>query len=367
MAGVKPDEENHTIMISPFEPRTGVPTEDVPLNQCQSFRISYVPQSQLENFRNTLHNHVLALVDYGRTPPTRFDSKGLHISIDMEQYVEPNLTEVWTSSSAISTNQANGVHMAFNGTMAAGHVQCEEFDGIPLEEVVGSAYTRILETLSALGYPHLFRMWNYFPAINAEQTGLERYKRFCIGRHHAFFKRFREYKWVLPAASAVGTRSGPFQVYFLAGKPKAVHIENPRQISAYDYPSIYGPKSPSFARATLASMPSWSPFFIAGTASIVGHNTQHEGDLFKQTNETVSNLNALLDHAKKDNDAVLGGNPSLNLLKVYVRHEQHIKSAKEVIEHHFGHRIPTLYLQGEMCRKDLLVEIEALYTGERLS
>jgi len=227
---------------------------------------------------------------------------------------------------------------------------------------VYSAYSRILDTLSVLGYPHLFRIWNYFPAINAKQQGLERYKRFCIGRHRAFSERYKEYKLVLPAASAVGTRSGPFQLYFLAGRPKAIHIENPRQISAYDYPRMYGLKSPSFARATFTSMPSWSYLFIAGTASIVGHATQHKDDCFKQTKETLSNLESLMEQAKKANREVLRSNPSLSLLKVYVRHDQHIEIVKETIKKYFDHQIPTLYLSGEMCRGNLLVEIEALYT-----
>jgi chorismate lyase/3-hydroxybenzoate synthase len=349
-------------MISPSNKKSIVPPEKGPLDPNQSIRITYVLQSQLKHFLSANQNHVLTCIDYRRFPPALLDTNVLSFSVNMEQFNEPPLTEVWTSPLPISISQVNGIHVAFNEEIVVGYVQCEELDDIPLDEVVYSAYSRILDALPVLGYPHLFRIWNYFPAINSEQNGLERYKRFCIGRHRAFSERYREYKSVLPAASAVGTRLGPFRLYFLAGKPKAIHIENPRQISSYDYPQMYGPKSPSFARGTLTSMPSWSYLFIAGTASIVGHATQHKDDCFKQTRETLANFESLMEHGKKANREVLSSNPSLSLLKVYVRHDQHIEIIKETIGHYFGHHIPTLYLSCEMCRKNLLVEIEALYT-----
>ena len=251
--------------------------------------------------------------------------------------------------------------MAYNEEVVFGYIQGEESDKSGLVEEAYSLYSRVFDVLSLLGDLHLYRMWNYFPAINEEQQGLERYKQFCIGRHRAFSEHFRDFLSVLPAASAVGTPSGPFHLYFLAGKPKGMHIENPRQISAYDYPRIYGPKSPSFARATCISLPSWSYLFIAGTASIVGHSTQHSADCLRQTKETFTNLESLKEHAKKINRGVIGSDPSLSLLKVYVRHHQDFEMVKKALEESFDCPIPTLYLKGEMCRRNLLVEIEAIY------
>ena len=233
----------------------------------------------------------------------------------MEQLIEPPLAEIWTSSLPISTHTVNGVHVAFNEEVVFCSIQGEELDRNDLQGDVYSVYSRVFDTLSLLGYPHLFRIWNYFSAINAEQEGLERYKQFCIGRHRAFSEHYGEFQSVLPAASAVGTPSGPFQLYFLAGKRNATHIENPRQISAYDYPRIYGPKSPSFARATCISMPPVSYLFISGTASIVGHATQHADDCLKQTKETLWNLASLRKQAKKVNRKVQSSDPSLSLLK----------------------------------------------------
>ncbi len=362
MPGVKPEKPTPPIQRSPS---TGHPMDGpvkAPLDPNQTFGVTYVPHSRLEDFLGTNSSDVLGMIEFGRPLPDISDPNHLAISVNMKQLIDPPLVEIWTSSLPVSTHTVKGVHVASNEEVVFGSIQGEDLNGIGLEGDVYSAYSRVFNTLSLLGYPHLYRMWNYFSAINAEQEGLERYKRFCIGRHRAFSEHYREFQSLLPAASAVGTPSGPFQLYFLAGRQKAAHIENPRQISAYDYPRIYGPKSPSFARATCISMASWSYLFIAGTASIVGHATQHSDDCLKQTKETFSNLESLREQAKKANRRFQSPDPSLSLLKVYVRHDQHLELVRKTIQEHFDHHIPTLYLNGEMCRRNLLVEIEALYT-----
>jgi chorismate lyase/3-hydroxybenzoate synthase len=362
MPGVKPEKQKHSLVISPSQDSPMDCPVTVPLDPNQELRVTYVPHSRVEDFLRTNSDTVLAIIEYGRPQPVIVDPKLLAVSVNMEQLVEPPLSEIWTSPFPISTHTVNGVHVAFNEEVVFGSIQGDELKGTGLEEGVYSVYSRVFDTLSLLGYPHLFRIWNYFSEINAEQKGLERYKQFCIGRHRAFSEHYGEFQSVLPAASAVGTPSGPFQLYFLAGKPKATHIENPRQISAYDYPRMYGPKSPSFARATCISMPSWSYLFIAGTASIVGHATQHTDDCLKQTKETLSNLESLREQVKKGHRRVRSSDPSLSLLKVYVRHNQHMEFVRHTIQESFDQHIPTLYLSGEMCRRNLLVEIEALYT-----
>ena len=362
MPGVKPQKQHHPILISPSKDSPLVSPVKVALDPTQTLGVTYVPHLQVEDFLSTNSSNVLAMIEYGRPLPDLSDPNLLAISVNMKQLVEPPLAEIWTSLFPISTHTVNGVHMAFNEEIVFGSIHEEELNENSLEGDVYSVYSRVFNSLSSLGYPHLFRIWNYFSAINAEQEGLERYKQFCIGRHRAFSEHYREFQSVLPAASAVGTPSGPIQLYFLAGKQKATHIENPRQISAYDYPRIYGPKSPSFARATRISMASGSYLFIAGTASIVGHATQHADDCLKQTKETLSNLESLRKQVKKADRRVQNSDPSLSLLKVYVRHDRHLELVRKTIQEHFDHHVPTLFLSGEMCRRNLLVEIEAVYT-----
>ena len=80
----------------------------------------------------------------------------------------------------------------------------------------------------------------------------------------------------LTAGRSCGNTKRP-SIYFLAGAHPAHILGNPRQVNAYDYPSLYGPRSPSFARASLYRSDSATQLFISGTASVVGHQSQHKG------------------------------------------------------------------------------------------
>ena len=81
-----------------------------------------------------------------------------------------------------------------------------------------------------------------------------------------------------PAATGVGSPAGsPLTVVVAASRVEPVALENPRQTSAYLYPRRYGPRSPAFARAMLLPDCAGATLFISGTASIVGHESQHRG------------------------------------------------------------------------------------------
>src|SRR5204862_4731485 len=114
----------------------------------------------------------------------------------------------------------------------------------------------------------------------------EHYKRFSTGRHDALIAAGFA-KSDFPAACAVGMRGGNLAIHFLASRERGRNVENPRQVSAYDYPRQYGVRSPSFARATVAADGS---VFISGTASVVGHETLRIGDVGAQCEETIANL-----------------------------------------------------------------------------
>jgi chorismate lyase/3-hydroxybenzoate synthase len=236
----------------------------------------------------------------------------------------------------------------------------EESPGTPLDVVTYTGYQRLIAQARALGYPYLLRVWNYFPNINRESDGLERYQRFCIGRYEALAEGLSDYPRTLPAGTAVGTISGPLQIHFLAATRPGTHIENPRQVNAYEYPRIYGPRSPSFARATLRASSSGSELFIAGTASVVGHSTRHTGKPWQQALETLHNLRAVITHTEQLQGITLGQPYRQRLLKVYIRHPEHLSTVDDVLKQEAPVDTQVLYLQGEMCRSDLLVEIEGV-------
>ncbi|NTV10905.1 MAG: hypothetical protein HGA47_09050 [Zoogloea sp.] len=228
----------------------------------------------------------------------------------------------------------------------------------PLQQLAEAAYRELFGTLDALGYPALLRVWNYLGAINLESHGLERYRQFNIGRQHAFAAAARAFTGEVPAACALGTPAGPLQVAFLAGREPARPVENPRQTSAYHYPAEYGPRSPTFSRAALTGSPDAPLLFVSGTASIVGHRSLHLGDVAAQTRESLANIAAVVAEAGR----LAGGGklPALDALfyTVYVRHAGDLAA----VQAEFADILPgarVIFMQADICRSNLLVEIEA--------
>ena len=227
-----------------------------------------------------------------------------------------------------------------------------------LQRVSEDAYLAVFEALESLGYAHLLRVWNYISAINADTFGMERYQQFNIGRQNAFRAMARPFLADAPAASALGTHGGGLTVYFLAAKVPPLAIENPRQVSAYYYPDQYGPRSPSFSRAALAQLPGQSWLFISGTASIVGHQTVHAGDATAQTEETLRNIAVLLEQANLAAASQAWTFAGLQY-KVYVRHAADFAAVRSVLDAQLPAGAVRVYVQADVCRQDLLMEIEA--------
>ncbi len=345
----------------------GVPSEwDMSTERSSSpgsdvLTVRYVQGADLPQELESEPPHILGIINHGDGSSVSAIGKGLIVGVNLPQLLPSPVLEVWSSSAPVLCDQVQDIRLAFTDETVFGCLEVPESSGGTLEDGVRFAYERIFEYCTQSGFPHLLRMWNYFPGINADQNGLERYRRFCVGRHQAFSTHHKEFASILPAASAVGTQGGPFQVIFLACKQPGTPLENPRQISAYDYPPMYGPKSPSFARATLHRTSTACQLFVAGTASIVGHATQHQGDPAKQTLETLSNIDAILNRVRHEGPELWDDKCSQGLLKVFVRNQEDLCQVREVLEGHEHGNESILYVLGEMCRKELLVEIEGIW------
>lgn len=233
-----------------------------------------------------------------------------------------------------------------------------------LQQASRAAYDQTFAVLARTGFSRLVRCWNYIPAINQESGGLERYRQFNIGRQDAFLASGRSCTDNLPAASALGTVDGALYLYFLATRVAPQAIENPRQLSAYRYPERYGPRSPSFSRASLLTLPDCAALFISGTASIVGHESVHPGDVVAQTDETLNNIEALLAETTRLAPDVRLGLRDLDC-KVFLRHPGDYAAVAGALERRLGSLARTLCVQADVCRSDLLVEIEAVGIQER--
>ena len=275
------------------------------------------------------------------------------------------VADLWLAGDRIDAGCSGGVHWRSDGHWMFGSIDLDEgSDG--LEQLAHSGYRDLFQALQDAGCPHLLRIWNYLPRINDDGGGLERYRQFNLGRQQAFIDAGHAIYEGSPAACALGVQRGALGIRFLAGPCAPLAIENPRQVSAYRYPSAYGPRPPTFSRAALAELGGGQlGLFISGTASIVGHATVHAGDVAEQTRETLRNLDAVISAA----NARCSAGFALDALDavVYVRHPAHAPLVRQLLEDALGPAAPTLqravYLEADICRHDLLVEIEAHATA----
>ncbi len=268
--------------------------------------------------------------------------------------------EIWSSSEPVVRCSDGEISGSRNHEILYGHIEIFQAGGESLEAATFRAYIKIFDYIDREGYANLLRIWNYFPQINAIENGIERYRSFNVGRHDAFIAAGRVVgEENAPAASVLGTQSGPLIIYFLSGKQAGQPVENPRQTSPYNYPHLFGPRSPAFSRAMLLKLDQRQYFFISGTASIVGHETVHGGNVTKQTHETLANIRTLLQQASEFGyDPFV---PSRLLLKVYLRHPADLPLVRDKVEAEFGAQHQAVYLQADICRADLLLEIEGVY------
>jgi len=298
--------------------------------------------------------------------------------IGMPQLNAPPLIEAWLSGPPVCYRQAGSIRYACNDEVLFGCIALAEAAPAAFEGTVRRQYADILALLDAQGYPHPLRMWNYFPAINAVLDDIDRYQCFCRGRFEALQEYYADqFDQRLPAASAVGSHDGELVIYFIAAKTPGRHCENPRQLSAYHYPPRYGPRSPLFARATLKRWPESGScvsgtsaihggrsgadyLYISGTASIVGHESLHLNDPRAQLDETLQNIRALIERTALDDGVAFRGLDSLTHIKVYIRYPEHFEPIERHLDSLFGAQVAKLYLTADICRAELLMEIEAI-------
>jgi chorismate lyase/3-hydroxybenzoate synthase len=275
-----------------------------------------------------------------------------------------SICEVWHGSGQLTQGQYGAIHYRHDDDVLFGVIVLPETmfefgpDKSPLQQATESVYRQVFTLLDTLRYPYLFRFWNYIADINTHSFGLERYHQFNLGRQDAFLAHGRDVVGNVPAACALGSAQGPLTIAFLAGRVAPLNIENPRQISAYQYPQQYGPRSPTFSRASLVQLGHNEVLFVSGTASIVGHATLHPANVVAQTCETMANVKAVLIEANR-----LVGQPRFDLAslhyKIYVRHPADLSQIRAELERIVGNALHAIYLQADVCRQDLLLEIEA--------
>jgi len=274
-------------------------------------------------------------------------------------------SEIWHVNGPVRSWVESRLGISCSHDYMCVHTSCSESDNDSLAPRAAAIYGDMLAALSKHGYTQLIRAWNFIPDINRGTGDKERYRQFCLGRASGFGEH-DVHVGALPAASAVGVPGpGQLTVVMMACRSEARHIENPRQVEAYRYPRRYGPRSPSFARASLlTNRHNESILLTSGTASIRGHESIHSFDLLPQIDETLENLDAVKQQAQSVHDYRLKASSESALVRVYLRNKQDLERARERLKGRVGRPDQVVYLHADICRRELEIEIETVQRFE---
>ncbi len=312
--------------------------------------------------KNAPHTgHTLAEFNFGANAGVGGDPR--RIPVELAQLGGDTRVERWVSDSPVTASQRDGFSFAHDGHCLFASIVVPPERCADIERVTRSAYLHLDALMRREGYPYWLRAWNYLSNITAGEGENERYRRFNAGRYSAVALG-SGIEQNLPAASALGSDSGGFVLCCLAGRSAGKQIENPRQLSASLYPPRYGRRSPMFARAALVPNGHGTQLLVSGTASIVGHESLHAGDPLRQLEETARNFEALLESAMRVDAAPRVRQARLESLKVYLRDPGDYPTLLPHLRRLFPVDTAPLCLRADICRRELLVEIEGTYALE---
>lgn len=314
---------------------------------------------QRENLADVVNDPcTLAVIDFNSQ--SRYTGEK-RITVGTPALTGGDLLEVWRTGDIAESGISGDIHYRTTSSLIFGHILIPG-NNSSMESLTQRIYRQISQLQQELSFPKMIRVWNYLPWINRHDEGLERYQSFCVGRHQAI-DTSSGYESHLPAATAIGTHDDSLLIYFLAAREDGIQIENPRQVSAFAYPSQYAPKSPTFSRAVVKQWGEYKHLYISGTASILGHETRHINLPVQQLDECLNNIDILIAEADRETGLGIDNVADLTGIKLYLRNKDYLEEIITHLKKRAGESVKLIVLHADICRDNLLLEIEGFYSG----
>ncbi len=208
----------------------------------------------------------------------------------------------------------------------------------------------------------IVRQWNYIGNITQVKNGIQNYQAFNDARAR-FYEKADWKNFGYPAATGIGTNVSGIGVSLIAiSGIRSIHVDNPLQIAAHSYSQsllVGGDKrTPKFERARIIKNNVGSNCFISGTAAIRGEESMNVLNAGLQTRQTIENINYLISSENLKQYGLNNGTRlEMTVLRVYIKKMEYLDNVKSEIEKVWT-GLPVIYLQADICREELLVEIE---------
>ncbi len=252
--------------------------------------------------------------------------------------------------------------------------------GDSIQESAEKAFESAVDILKreGLSISHIIRQWNYVEDIahlEDPARATQNYQVFNDVR--AKYYDPEAFPMGYPAATGIGMTTGGVIIGFIAvsdsDRVEVKPIRNPRQIDAHQYSKqvlvgkvtgIMGEKcTPKFERGKMVVLDGACNMYVSGTASIVGELTLHPDDVEKQTITTIENIFELF---SRENQRELGVKFDVRTiefshLRIYVKHQEDFPKVEAVCKSMLNSK-SFLFLESDICREDLLVEIEGIFS-----
>ena len=228
---------------------------------------------------------------------------------------------------------------------------------------------------AGLGFEHVVRTWFYLGSITGREGDNERYQELNRARSDRYreiqfcraLQRSTNDRRIYPASTGIGMSGSGLVLSCVAMETARQDLllqplENPQQTPAYAYSPRYSPRSPKFSRAMALILGDYVTTWVSGTASIVNSESCHLGDVVKQTEQTIDNLERLIAADNFAAHGIAGAGARLQDLakiRVYLKRPEDWLPCQAVCQRRFGD-VPAVYAAADVCRPELLVEIEGV-------
>ncbi len=241
------------------------------------------------------------------------------------------------------------------------------------------AYSLMKEILDGehMSFSDVIRQWNYIEDILGIKTITDKkYQNYqVLNDVRAQYYAREKFENGYPASTGIGMNAGGIILEFISIKPQngvnIIPLKNPEQTDAYNYSQgvLVGnslnrqnkKSSPKFERAKYISINEKKTIYVSGTASIRDQETIGENDVKIQTFVTIENIDNLISDINLKNAGISNNfeKMSFSFIRVYIKNKSEIKVVKEICDSYYKD-VPINYLVADICRDNLLVEIEGI-------
>jgi enamine deaminase RidA (YjgF/YER057c/UK114 family) len=231
-------------------------------------------------------------------------------------------------------------------------------------------------TEEGMEFSDIIRQWNYIEQItetlDENNSPSQHYQIFNDVRSKYY--QLSEFKNGFPAATGIGMDFGGIIIDAIAARfedeNSIVAVKSPVQLDAYTYSKEvlaennamcdFCRTTPKFERAKILAPSEKKWILISGTAAISGQASDDQLSAEHQTQMTIQNILRLISVENITKHGISSDEKaSIQSLRVYVKYRKDISNVKAVCMKYFP-ELPIIYVVADICRPELLVEIEGL-------